>query len=342
MITESAPARLVAIRLIAGLGVVLLVASAVCELSDLAPEVELWLGAAGAVALLVATVVVRGPAAVVLRQRAGLLAGTGIGAVLAVVGLWQDNDSPTPTILLLLVPVGLLFVTAFLAVAQARAVAGEAAVQQRRAELAAEEGERLRWVRELHDETLQDLAAVEVTLGSLEPGADPDRVTNTVADARALVQSQIRSLRALLVQMRPLALELHGLGSALEHLATQYDERTSAHVTAALDELPRLDAEDELALYRIVQEAVGNAVAHASAQSVVIRAEHRDGLIRVSVTDDGQGFSPQEATAAGRGYGMVSMRERAEALGSQLEVSSAAGRGTRVEVKVSAPVARPG
>lgn len=327
-----------ALRVGAALGSGLLLASAVCELANLLPLVQMWLGVAGAAVLLVTVATVRGPLASVLRARARLLAGTGVGAMLAVIGLWQASQSPTLTVLLLLVPVALLFLTAVLAIAQARVVAQRSAIEQRRAELAAEEAERLRWVRELHDETLQDLAAVEMTLSGLDPAADPRRAADAVEDARALVRHQIRSLRALLTRMRPLALEQHGLAGALEHLATSQDGRTAVRVVAELGPLPRLDAADELAVYRIAQEAVANAVAHANAHAITVRAASNDGTVEVSVNDDGTGFRADAPPPSepGRGYGLVTMTERAEALGTRLVIDSAPGAGTTVSVSVPA------
>lgn len=317
---------------LAGLGC--LVVSLLCELADVAPLTQLVLGASGGLLLLAASALLPVDSAQPSRLRGWLLTGTGAGALLAVVGLWQASASPTPTILLLLVPVALIFLAAVLATLQARGVTQRAEREQRRAALAAEEAERLRWTRELHDETLQDLAATDMILSRL--GSDPSTVADAVEDARAIVGHQIRSLRSLLSQMRPLTLEQFGLEGALEELGQHAGRSGRAEVTVRCDPLPRLDPADELAVYRIAQAALSNALAHAEPDTVTVRALVDRGALRLVVSDDGCGFEPEaersEARdpAPGQGYGLLGMRERAAALSADLQIRSAPGHGTTV------------
>lgn len=189
----------------------------------------------------------------------------------------------------------------------------------------AAEQERRRWARELHDETLQGLAALRVGLsaGVREPDAEALR-----AHMRAAVEHiarEIENLRAIISDVRPAALDQLGLAAALEALSDRTGELDGLHVELALD-LPDLDPELETSIYRLVQEALTNVKKHAAASSVSIEACNRVGHIEVTVSDDGRGFDPEASTP---GFGLGGMRERAALAGGSLDVASGPG-GTTV------------
>ena len=226
-----------------------------------------------------------------------------------------------------------------------------------RARLEGEEAERRRWARELHDETLQDLAAVEVTLGRLEqrclrPDAGPGAaaLADDLADVRGAVRDRIGALRHLITQMRPLALDLLGLGPALEDLVRRAAEVVTSPAAATSATCPHCPPDAALGVYRVVQEAVTNAVRHCGGTVVEVRAhvrsEGRTRRLHVLVTDDGAGLAPRSpdsvrparAAAGGAdgsdasGLGVPGMTERALALGGRVTWTPAAGGGTVVDL----------
>jgi signal transduction histidine kinase len=198
----------------------------------------------------------------------------------------------------------------------------------------AQELERRRLARELHDETGQALTSILLSLKALEERLEGEETRGAAHEVRELVVSTLQDVRRLAVELRPSALDDFGLVAALERLTQSFSEQTGIAVDfeAALPE--RLPDEVETALYRIVQECLTNVVKHARARRVSVLLRRRDGSIAAVVEDDGAGFDP----AAGRegGFGLVGMRERLALLGGRLEIESG-DRGTTVAVEVPAP-----
>jgi signal transduction histidine kinase len=338
---------------------VLAAAGTMIEIADAEPRAQMWLGAAAGAVFLVAVPLVRGDDAEVMADRARLLIGAGVAAVLAVIGLWQSTERNEPRVLLLLVPAVLLFVTATLAVREASRSGRALRSGRLRSRLDGQEAERRRWAQELHDQTLQDLAAVEVRLAGLARSRDPELITAGLDETRAMVREQIRSLRHLVTRMRPLALDTLGLAAAVADLAVRAERDTGVEVGCALDELPeRLRPDAEVSVYRIVQEAVTNAVRHAACHRIEISARRLPDRLLVTVQDDGIGLpGPDPGPGAGPakgadddrdadgpgpadgpmpdgGLGMVGMTERAESLDGELTWRPAPGGGTVVTLTV--------
>jgi signal transduction histidine kinase len=196
----------------------------------------------------------------------------------------------------------------------------------------AQELERRRLARELHDETGQALTSILLGLKSLEERMDDPDSRAATEELRELVVSTLQDVRRLAVELRPSALDDFGLVAALERLTASFAEQTGISVdfqTALADE--RLPEEVETALYRIVQESLTNVIKHARARRVSILLARKDGAVKAVVEDDGQGFYPAEPTG---GSGLVGMRERLALLGGRLEVESAPDRGTTVAAEV--------
>jgi signal transduction histidine kinase len=197
----------------------------------------------------------------------------------------------------------------------------------------AQELERRRLARELHDETGQALTSILLGLKALEERM-ADRASRAAAEElRELVVSTLQDVRRLAVELRPSALDDFGLVAALERLTASFTEQTGISVdfqTALADD--RLPGEVETALYRIVQESLTNVVKHARARRVSILLARKGGTVKAVVEDDGQGFD--EATQTGDGYGLVGMRERLALLGGRLEVESGRDAGTTVAAEV--------
>jgi signal transduction histidine kinase len=200
---------------------------------------------------------------------------------------------------------------------------------------AAQEEERQRIARELHDGVGPDLASLNIRLLTvrklLEREGHP--VAGEIEELAEQVQASIRDIRRLIHDLRPVALDELGLVPALrEHLARCRQEHDLAiEFVAEVGE--RLPTAVESALFRIVQEAVNNVLRHAQAQHVSVNLKRDIDQVRLSVADDGQGFEPQ-LPRSGRHVGLWSMCERVEQLGGHFEVHSAPGQGTTVTTVV--------
>jgi signal transduction histidine kinase len=197
----------------------------------------------------------------------------------------------------------------------------------------AQELERRRLARELHDETGQALTSILLGLKTLEEQLADTASRAAAEELRELVVSTLQDVRRLAVELRPSALDDFGLVAALERLTASFTEQTGISVdfqTALADE--RLPEEVETALYRIVQESLTNVVKHARARRVSILLARKAGTVKAVVEDDGQGFD--EARQAGDGYGLVGMRERLALLGGRLEVESGRDAGTTIAAEV--------
>jgi signal transduction histidine kinase len=195
--------------------------------------------------------------------------------------------------------------------------------------VAAQELERQRLARELHDETGQALTSILLGLKQLE-GADSPAA---VAALRELVVATLQDVRRLAVELRPKVLDDFGLVPALERLTQGFAEQTGIEVDleagAITERLPR---EVETAIYRIVQESLTNVAKHAHAERVSVFLTRTDGRVKAVIEDDGRGFDP--SAPDGGGIGLVGMRERIELLDGTLIVESSATSGTTVAVEV--------
>jgi signal transduction histidine kinase len=199
--------------------------------------------------------------------------------------------------------------------------------------LSAQELERQRLARELHDETGQALTSILLGLRGLEEAKDEEALRAAVGEVRDLVRSTLQDVRRLAVELRPKALDDFGLVAAIEHLTDSFAEQTGIAVEF-VPNVPdgRLPTAVETALYRIVQESLTNVVKHARAGHVSIVLTRKDGAVSVVVEDDGVGFEP--ARARDGGLGLVGMRERVGLLGGRVTVESRPGAGTTFVAEV--------
>ena len=190
----------------------------------------------------------------------------------------------------------------------------------------AQEEERRRLARELHDETGQALASILLGLKTLEEASDVAELGERVAALRSRVVETLQDVRRLAVELRPAALDDFGLEPALERLVSGFAEQTGLRVeleSRLRDD--RLPQEVETVLYRIVQEALTNIVKHADAGRVSIVVTQRAGSVGAIVEDDGRGFDPEQDTNGG--IGLIGMRERVALLDGSMTIESARGRG---------------
>ncbi len=214
------------------------------------------------------------------------------------------------------------------AASAATAVATARSVEAQRLHdtMAAAESERRRWSRELHDETLQGLASLKLTLAAaLRAEASPARAM--LAAAAADLDHDIASLRMIIADLRPAALDELGLEPTLRTLAGRVCDHAGldCHVSIDLGGV-RLEPDIETIAYRVAQEALTNIVKHADAASVSIDVRLASGGLRLVVTDDGHGMGSEQ----GECYGIIGMRERAALASGTLDVTLLPGGGTRV------------
>jgi signal transduction histidine kinase len=198
---------------------------------------------------------------------------------------------------------------------------------------AAQEEERRRIARELHDGIGPALASMSLRLRALLAlleDADPASRAAAAAEIEELARlatDHVQDIRRLIYDLRPAALDELGLVPALRDYLQRRQREQGLVIGLRADEGDRLPATVETALFRFVQEAVTNAVKHADAQAVNVSLVREKGGVRLSVADDGQGFDPQ-APRSGKQIGLWSMRERVEQLGGEFELQSAPGHGT--------------
>jgi two-component system, NarL family, sensor histidine kinase UhpB len=200
--------------------------------------------------------------------------------------------------------------------------------------LQAQEGERARLARDLHDEANQALTGVLLRLEATAQHAPP-QLRDELRETQGVATRAMGELVRLARELRPIALDDLGLGAALRTQVADFGRRAGVETTLDLPAsgLEELDADEQLVVYRVVQEGLSNIAQHAAASSVRVDVERRgDGTV-VRVADDGEGFRSDEAKA---GLGLTGMRERAVLAGGRLEVSSAPGAGTTIELRLGA------
>lgn len=205
--------------------------------------------------------------------------------------------------------------------------------------IAAQEAERARVSRDLHDQIGQSLTSVllgqRLVLDALD--GDPERrdVHARAEEVRALVAEALNEVRQLAFELRPIVLDDIGLVAAVQRLAADVSERHALDLQVDLDDLSddtRLPPDLETVVYRVVQESLTNVTRHADATQVRMSVRVCDGLLRAEIVDDGAGFDPTEARE--RSLGLIGMAERATLAGGSVEVVSAPGAGTTVRLEL--------
>lgn len=206
--------------------------------------------------------------------------------------------------------------------------------------LASEERKAGELSRDLHDGVGQLVAALNIGLKSLESSSAEPHVVAHAQRLRDIGRQLHESLRVLARGLRPRALDDLGLAAAVQNFASEVAAQFATPVSVRVADLEalRLPEAAETALFRIVQEAVLNAVRHGRPQHIDIEARIADDAVQLSVQDDGQGFDPEVVfTCRGQNeapFGLISMRERARLLGGSAQIASAPGRGTQLSVRI--------
>jgi PAS domain S-box-containing protein len=204
----------------------------------------------------------------------------------------------------------------------------------------AQEDERRRIAREMHDQFGEQLTALSLRIGALKNACrDRAELREQIDALEAVAQRLDRDVDQLVWQLRPTALDDLGLRAALANYVQDWSRRVrisaELHSTGLLDD--RLPSETETALYRIAQEALTNVAKHSKAENVEIILERRPDHVLLIVEDDGVGFDPGAGSGtADQGFGLLGMQERAALIGASLQIESAVGKGTTILVRINA------
>lgn len=196
----------------------------------------------------------------------------------------------------------------------------------------AQEAERARIARELHDEAGQELTALALHLRAMDDHVKGEAGRAHLAGVRHALARTSANLRALAIELRPSGLKEHGLGSAIERQAARLQESSGIAIDVAVGPIPDgLGEAFEIALFRVVQEALTNVARHSGAGRASVVASLSAGKLRVVIEDDGTGFDPSAPTDR---LGLAGIRERIQLLGGRLRIESAGRSGTTVIVEL--------
>lgn len=201
-----------------------------------------------------------------------------------------------------------------------------------------QEEERRRLARELHDETIQSLIALNQKVQLAQMGSSRDSTEAALDEIKEMIEQSIKDLRRLTRDLRPIYLEDLGLAAALDILAQEISHAAGIAIRFTREgREQRLQPEIELALYRIAQEGINNVVRHAQASEASIQLSYSGKTITMTISDNGRGFeipeSPAEFASAGH-YGLLGISERIELMKARLSIQSTLGEGTRIVVSV--------
>ena len=210
-----------------------------------------------------------------------------------------------------------------------------------RAVVRAQEAERQQIAQDLHDEVNQTMTAIKLRLGAVVHDA-PDGMRRDLREIKHLIDTAMDELLHLARELRPTALDDHGLIPALRSQVDGFCDRTGIRATFTKHgDIPQLSAEEQLVIYRVTQESLSNVVKHAGAQRVDVQLSFT-GKTVLKVTDDGGGFAALAAQRNGKvrarpgGLGLSGMRERALLVGGNLSIFSREGEGTTIELTMGA------
>jgi signal transduction histidine kinase len=202
--------------------------------------------------------------------------------------------------------------------------------------VAAQESERQRIARELHDETGQALTAIGLGLRGVSASLehDQEKSSTNLRQLEQLVEHSLIELQRLITDLRPSHLDDLGLGAAIRWYAGEIEKRLPLTVKVIVrDEKPDLSSEMKTTLFRISQEALTNVIKHSAANNVKVNLVYPAEGVHLEIIDDGAGFNPDSMGSLSRpSWGLIGMRERANLLGGSCEITSVPGSGTRVEV----------
>jgi PAS domain S-box-containing protein len=203
-----------------------------------------------------------------------------------------------------------------------------------------EETEKRRLAHELHDQVGQNLTALGINLNTLPTfvsSGEAEKIKDCITDTQKILNETTQSIRSVMADLRPSVLDDYGLVAAVRWYSQRFFERTGILVKITGEDLqPRLSGLLETTLYRITQEALTNVSKHAGANKININISEAKGNVTLAITDDGKGFKPATVYKKKKKtvWGLLTMRERAEAMGGKFDVQSSLGKGTTIIVEI--------
>lgn len=203
----------------------------------------------------------------------------------------------------------------------------------------AQEEERKRVAREIHDGPAQSMANIVMRAEFCQKLLDmrPEKVRGELAALQDLVRSSLTDIRKIIFDLRPMVLDDLGLAPAIKRYLSDYKEQSDVQIDFIfIGQLKRLESSIEVALFRIVQEAVNNIKKHARAQNAVVKIEMLPQKVNINIKDDGIGFDLNQVMAdeEREGYGLIGIRERVQLLEGEFNISTAPGKGTAISISV--------
>ena len=207
--------------------------------------------------------------------------------------------------------------------------------------IAAQEAERRRVARELHDEIGQALTAVKIDIQAAQRIKDPQSIARHLEGSIAIVERALQQVRNLSLDLRPSLLDDLGLVTALRWYVDRQAQRTGMAMQFTAESLDsRLSTELETACFRVAQEALTNVIRHARAVSVGIELNKTPGCLTLVIRDNGKGFDVQavrEQAALGKSLGLLGMQERVMIVGGDMEITSSPETGTEIRAVFPVP-----
>ena len=206
-----------------------------------------------------------------------------------------------------------------------------------------EEEERRRISRELHDEVGQSMQVIRLYLEMIRSSLPEEarHVAERLDETQKLTEQTIEEMRRLIAALSPNVLEDLGLPASIRQFVSNFRRTFAGQVSLQMSGLDHLPKSTQIMIYRLVQECFNNIIKHSNANDVLLRVGRKNGHIQVKVQDDGVGFDLSEASRKRGSFGLSGMRERVALLGGDIDIESALGKGTRVEIAIPAGVTRP-
>jgi signal transduction histidine kinase len=213
-------------------------------------------------------------------------------------------------------------------------------------EIKVQEEERRRIARELHDEAGQSLTGLIMSLDAIDQALSSHQQENTdhrvrsyVREAREIASSTLQEIRHVIFDLRPTLLDDLGLAAAVDWYVKTFLAKAGIEAEVKAEDLEgRLPQKVEIALYRIIQEAIGNVIKHSFARKCAVTLTCADGTVEAAIEDDGKGFDRERIASSGEEHlGIAGMQERARSLNGQFAIHSRAGEGTCVQISIPLP-----
>ena len=206
--------------------------------------------------------------------------------------------------------------------------------------ISAQEEERYRLARELHDETAQTIGALSISLDRARDGLEEEDDTDALKhllEAKTIATRLLEETRRLILDLRPQALDDLGLGPAIRWYAEIHLEELGVAVTVEIEPVSRMPEHIEVSLFRVIQEAINNIGKHTNAKHAHIRLARQDSKVSVMISDDGKGFNADrvmESSVHGNNVGLLGMQERVRLLNGSIQIHSQEGAGTEISIDI--------